>query len=110
MAGTDVTIVHNGADWAAVLARGAVVAFFHANWCPHCRSIGPVFEELSGEFASLVFASVDFDEAGGVARDCGVQFVPVFQVWRDGRMVDQHQGDDRDALRAFIARNGAMLR
>lgn len=34
---------------------------FYAEWCPPCRIITPVFEELSVEFEDMIFLKVDVD-------------------------------------------------
>ena len=38
-----------------------VVVDFTATWCGPCRMIGPVFEQLSTKFPSLLFFKVDVD-------------------------------------------------
>lgn len=45
---------------------------FTATWCGPCRMIGPVFEELSGQYPQLIFVKVDVDacDVSGLAFAC----------------------------------------
>jgi thioredoxin-like negative regulator of GroEL len=110
MAETDVhgvAVVGNEADWTAVMGRGTVIVLFHAKWCPHCVRISPYFAELSAKFKSLLFASVDADDASSVVKKYGVGAYPTFQVWKDGCKVDERLGANREQLREFVERNAA---
>ncbi|MBW2978045.1 SurA N-terminal domain-containing protein [Candidatus Woesearchaeota archaeon] len=46
------------------------IIFYHANWCPHCKDMVPIVEELEGE--GYRFAWVDVEESGAMAviNDC----------------------------------------
>jgi thioredoxin-like negative regulator of GroEL len=110
MAETDVrgvTVIGDDDAWTDVLGRGSVMVMIHAKWCPHCRTIGPYFMNLSGEFKSLLFASVDVVDAASVVKRCGVGAFPTFQVWKDGCKVDEYLGSSTAVLREFVERNAA---
>ena len=35
---------------------------FFAEWCPPCRMVAPVLEELSAKFTEVIFLKVDVDQ------------------------------------------------
>jgi thioredoxin 1 len=64
-----------------------VVVDFTAAWCPPCRAMAPVLEELAAERADLRFVQVDVDEQQQSAARYGVLSMPTFIVFRDGAPV-----------------------
>lgn len=38
-----------------------VVANFSATWCSPCRTVAPVYRELSEKYPSLIFVTIDVD-------------------------------------------------
>jgi thioredoxin 1 len=63
--------------------RPAVVDFWAA-WCPPCRAMHPVIEELAGERPELAFFSLDADSNRQTVIEHGVLSMPTFLVFRDG--------------------------
>ncbi|GAX20331.1 thioredoxin 1 [Fistulifera solaris] len=82
-----------------------VVIDFSAEWCGPCKYIGPIFEKLSDEIDTVVFAKVDVDEADDVAGLCGISAMPTFQFFRNGQKVDEVMGANVDALNKKIAQH-----
>jgi thioredoxin 1 len=64
-----------------------VVVDFWAAWCPPCRLMNPVIEELAGEHPELRFVSIDADANHQTVIDHGVLSMPTFIVFRDGHEV-----------------------
>ena len=83
-------IVVTDASFAAdVLAAPlpAVVEFW-APWCPPCRVIGPILNELAAEYAGrLTIAKLNTDEHQRSMVQLGVQGLPTVIVFKDGREV-----------------------
>lgn len=74
-------------------AGGPVVVDFGAAWCPPCRAMEPIFEELAGRFeGSVRFAKVNIDDNPGVAQRYGVKGIPTFIVFEGGREAERVVG------------------
>jgi len=65
-----------------------VVVDFWADWCPPCRVIEPVLNELATEYGDrLVIAKLDADMNPVTTRDYGVLGMPTLLAFRDGEVV-----------------------
>ncbi|MEQ4204644.1 thioredoxin domain-containing protein [Actinopolymorpha sp. B17G11] len=61
---------------------------FWAAWCPPCRMIAPVLEEIATEHADrITVAKVNTDENPQTVAACQVRANPTLQVYRHGELV-----------------------
>ena len=70
-----------------------VVVDFGAPWCPPCRAMEPVFEELAGRFeGSVRFLKMNIDENPATAQRYGIRSIPTFLFFDGGREVERVVG------------------
>ena len=69
-----------------VKAPGKVLVDFWAEWCGPCRMIGPVLEEMSGDYAGVKFVKLNVDEAPAVAQQFSVMNIPTILAFEGGEL------------------------
>lgn len=89
-----------------------LIADFYATWCPPCKQIAPVYNQLSTANASdrFAFVKINVDEAREIASQYGIQAMPTFLLFKDGKQVQEIKGADPRALKAAIEGASAALK
>ena len=70
-----------------------VLLDFWAPWCPPCRMLSPVMDEIASEKIGVAkIAKVNVDENQELARRFKVQSIPLLLFFKDGAVADQMLG------------------
>jgi thioredoxin 1 len=64
-----------------------VLVDFWAAWCPPCRAMHPILEQLAAERDDLRIVSLDVDANQLTAARYGVLSMPTFMVFRHGEPI-----------------------
>ena len=85
----------NQQNWDNEVINSKIPVFvdFWAEWCGPCRMVGPVVEELAGEYAGKVnFVKVNVDENNELASKYNVFSIPTLALFSNGQIVAQQVG------------------
>jgi thioredoxin 1 len=82
-----------------------VLVDFWAEWCGPCRTVGPILEELSEEFAGqLKVVKLDVESNPGIAQAYNIRGIPALLLFKDGEVAGQQIGAlPKAQLRAWIS-------
>jgi thioredoxin 1 len=70
-----------------------VLVEFWATWCPPCRMVAPVLEEIAEEYASaLEVVKVDVDACPETARAQRIMGMPTMNLYRNGELIHSITG------------------
>ena len=101
----------NASEFDEVIQSARVPVFvdFWASWCGPCRMAAPEVEALAREMAGkVVVLKVDTEENPQLSARYGIQGIPYFMVFRDGRPVFQRAGvAPRSEMRRWVEQRAA---
>ena len=70
-----------------------VVIDVHTTWCPPCKLLSPIIEELSQEYGNLyTFASLNYEEEKELGVQYGIRSFPTLLFIKDGKEVGRTFG------------------
>lgn len=82
-----------------------VIADFYADWCGPCRTIAPMYEQLSSHLSrpnQITFTKINTDEQQEIARAYNVTAMPTFMVFKNAQKIDTVQGANPQRLSEVI--------
>ena len=88
-----ITLTAENFDERVLRADRPVLVDFWADWCPPCRMIAPVLEQLEAEYGErLTIAKLNGDDHPEIARRYGILGFPTLNLYRGGEVVHQIVG------------------
>lgn len=91
-----------------IKSKVPVFVDFWAPWCGPCQMMGPIVEELSGEYTAdkIKIVKVDVDQNQEVAGKYQVMSIPTFLVFKNGEVMDRLIGGvQKEKLKEMIAKH-----
>ncbi|MFH1789222.1 MAG: thioredoxin [Candidatus Altiarchaeota archaeon] len=87
-----------------VKGNSVCVIDFWAPWCGPCMMVGPLVDELAGEYAGKVaFGKLNIDDNKAKAGEFSVMSIPTILFVKDGDVVDKIIGAlPKDKIKARI--------
>lgn len=93
-----------------------VLVEFSAEWCGPCKTVAPELKALADELRDKAkVVTIDVDRSPNIARELGVQSVPTFVVFHQGRPVGGRVGalkrtQLREMIEPFLPRAAGALK
>lgn len=69
-----------------------ILVDFWAAWCRPCLQFAPIFEAAAASNPGIVFAKVDTEVEGHLARSSKISSIPTLMAFRNGILVFEEAG------------------
>lgn len=69
-----------------------VLIDFWATWCPPCRMLAPIIEEIANEHSEIKVGKVNVDEESELAEQFDVENIPTVVLIKSGKIVGKSVG------------------
>lgn len=78
----------------AIESAPVVLVEFYASWCPHCKRMAPIVEQVKElvEGQASVY-QYDIDENSADANEAGVESIPTFILFVNGEETWRYSGE-----------------
>lgn len=94
-------------------SNSAELLFFYANWCPHCKTAKPIWNQLKNEYQnkpingySVLFTDVDCSEetteVDKMMNKYNVEGYPTIKLIKDGQVIEFDAKPTKNALLQFL--------
>ncbi|MDF2959821.1 MAG: trxA [Paenibacillus sp.] len=92
---------------SSIAAQGVTVVDFGAPWCPPCKTLLPILEELDEELgASATILKLNVEESPVTAAAFGVMSMPAVFIFKDSQPVEKLIGlRPKGVYRSVISRH-----
>ncbi len=88
-----VTLTAQNFDSEVLKSAQPVLVDFWAEWCGPCKMLGPVLDELAGEYVGKArIGKVNIDDHQDLAVQFGINSIPTLLLFKGGQVVGQTVG------------------
>ena len=87
-------VIINSENFESIVMKAdkTVLLDFYADWCPPCKLLMPVIEEISAENPDILVGKINIDLSPELAENFGVTTVPSLFVIKNGAVVSSSVG------------------
>ena len=93
MAENVIEFTDNGFESDVLTSDTPVLVDFWAEWCGPCKMIGPIIQEIAGEYAGRIkVGKMNVDNNPVIPPQYGIRSIPSLLIFKDGAVSDQIVG------------------
>ena len=93
MAENVIEFTDNAFESDVLTADTPVLVDFWAEWCGPCKMIGPIIQEIAGEYAGRIkVGKMNVDNNPVIPPQYGIRSIPSLLIFKDGAVSDQIVG------------------
>lgn len=93
--------------------KSAELLFFFADWCPHCKSAKPIWNDLKAQYENktingykVIFTEVNCSEETAevdkMMNQYNVEGYPTIKLLKDGQIIEYDAKPSKDTLTQFL--------
>jgi thiol-disulfide isomerase/thioredoxin len=93
--------------------KSAELLFFYADWCPHCKTAKPIWNDLKTEYENktingykVLFTEVDCStenaEVDKMMNKYNVEGYPTIKLLKDGQVIEYDAKPSKETLKEFL--------
>jgi thiol-disulfide isomerase/thioredoxin len=94
-------------------SNNAELLFFYANWCPHCKSAKPIWNDLKTEYENktingykVIFTDIDCSEETSevekLMNQYNIEGYPTIKLIKDGQVIEYDAKPSKEMLTKFL--------
>ncbi len=102
-----------GGDTGSDDNKSAELLFFYADWCPHCKTAKPIWNDLKTEYQNktingyrVVFTDINCSEETAevdkMMNQYSVEGYPTIKLIKDGQVIEYDAKPSKDTLTQFL--------
>lgn len=94
----------NAQNFDREIRSGKVLADFYGPWCPPCKQLSPVLDQLSDEMdGKVTFIKINTDKAPDLTQSYAVRGLPTLILFENGKEKGRSVGfRNKEAIKRFI--------
>jgi thiol-disulfide isomerase/thioredoxin len=94
-------------------SNSAELMFFYADWCPHCKSAKPIWNDLKAEYETktingykIIFTEVNCSEETAevekLMNQYNIEGYPTIKLIKDGQVIEYDAKPSKETLTKFL--------